>query len=112
MKGIDPIRLIAVLLVGLTFSCASSPTPSPVAALEDELITAEIRERLSLEPSLRNAAISVQTSQGIVVLRGVVEDGIDRSLAESIAGRVEGVVGVRNLLEVKKQGRYPFFRRW
>lgn len=112
MKRLNLIKLAVILVMGLSFSCSSSQAPSPAAALDDELITAEVRERLSLEPSLRNTAISVQTSQGVVVLRGVVEDGIDRSLAESLAGRVEGVVGVRNLLEVKRQGRYPFFRRW
>lgn len=112
MKRLKLVKLAAILMMGLSLSCSSSQAPPLAAALDDELITAEVRERLTLEPSLRNAAISVQTSQGIVVLRGVVEDGIDRSLAESLAGKVEGVIGVRNLLEVKRQGRYPFFRRW
>lgn len=111
LRRFSLIRLIVLLLAGLAFSCSSTTTP-PVTTLDDELITAEVREKLNSEPSLRNAIISVQTSQGVVVLRGMVEDSIDRGLAESLAGRVEGVRGVRNFLEVKRQGRYPFFRRW
>ncbi len=112
MRKINPLRLVTLLLLGVSLSCSSTPAPSTSAGLDDDLITAEVRERISLEPSLRSAFINVQTSQGIVTLRGMVEDGIDRSLAESLASKVEGVKGVRNLLETKRQGRYPFFRRW
>lgn len=113
MRGTKLARFMAFLLLGLAFSCSSRPVgPAPAGSVDDELIRAEVLERINLEPSLRNAPISVQTSQGVVTLRGMVEDVIDRNLAESIAGKVEGVQAVRNLLEVKRQGRFPFFRRW
>ena len=112
LRWIHQLRLLSLVLITLAVSCSSTPSHPPGARLDDELITAEVRERIHSEPSLRSAAISVHTSQGIVTLQGLVEDAIDRGLAESLASRVEGVVGVRNLLDVRRQGRYPFFRRW
>ena len=67
--------------------------------------------RLRSEPSLRQADIVVESEQGVVTLRGIVDDIIDRNLAESIAMRVEGVKSVRNWLEVRKRAPSIFFRR-
>ncbi|MGQ9858370.1 MAG: BON domain-containing protein [Thermodesulfobacteriota bacterium] len=102
--------ILALVFLG-TLLCCSGPQPrTPATALEDDLIRAEVIRRINSEPSLRGATISVETNEGVVTLRGVAQDAIDRHLAESLAKGVDGVVEVINFLEVKRQGR-PFFLR-
>lgn len=67
--------------------------------------------RLNSEPSLRGATISVDTYEGVVTLRGVAQDAIERHMAELLAKGVDRVVEVRNFLEVRRQGRSFFLRR-
>jgi len=99
-----------ILLMALSlFSCATHRSPG--GTQEDELIVDEVMARLRSEPSLRHADILVDSEQGVVTLRGIVDDIIDRNLAESIARRVEGVKSVRNWLEVRKRAPSIFFRR-
>ncbi len=100
------------LIILMAFTLFSCTTPrSPGRTEEDELIVAEVMARLRSEPSLRQADIVVESEQGVVTLRGIVDDIIDRNLAESIAMRVEGVKSVRNWLEVRKRAPSIFFRR-
>ena len=100
------------LLLFMTFSLFSCATHhSPGGTQEDELIVDEVMARLRSEPSLRQADILVDSEQGVVTLRGIVDDIIDRNLAESIVRRVEGVKSVRNWLEVRKRAPSIFFRR-
>lgn len=100
------------LIILMAFTLFSCTTPRSAGRTEeDELIVAEVMARLRSEPSLRQADIVVESEQGVVTLRGIVDDIIDRNLAESIAMRVEGVKSVRNWLEVRKRAPSIFFRR-
>lgn len=98
---------LAILLV--LISCVSRPDSAK--SEEDQLIVEEVRARLRSEPSLRQADIVVDCEQGVVTLRGIVDDVIDRNLAESMARGVEGVRSVRNWLDVRKRAPSIFFRR-
>lgn len=106
MKGV--LVFLSLIIIA---SCATSRS-SKGEAQADQLITEEVVARIKAEPSLATSTIVVDTSEGIVTLRGVVEDVIDRNLAEGLARQVEGVVAVRNWLEVRKRAPSRFFKRW
>lgn len=111
MSWINWARLLNVIFLVGVASCTSRPPTTPSVTLDDEVITAEVMQRINSEPSLRSATIMVDTHHGLVTLRGVAEDAIDRNLAESLARGVEGVLEVQNLIETRRQGRSFFFRR-
>jgi osmotically-inducible protein OsmY len=90
-------------------SCATPPKKGgPV--VDDAIIASDVRNGIRAERQLRQATIFVEVSEGVVTLSGVVDDAIDRNLAESAAQEVEGVVAVRNRLEVRRPS-FPFRRR-
>ena len=70
------------------------------AAIHDADITQAISARLARERSLREAPIKVQTLQGVVWLRGHVPSEAARSDAELLARTTDGVLAVRNRLDV------------
>ena len=70
------------------------------AAIHDADITQAISARLARERNLREAPIKVQTLQGVVWLRGHVPSEAARSDAELLARTTDGVLAVRNRLDV------------
>lgn len=69
----------------------------------DRQITAEIRSFIVKDKSLsRNAHnAKIITQQGMVTLRGPVENSIEKSKLQSIAQKIRGVKQVDNQLEIK-----------
>lgn len=68
--------------------------------IDDATVTATIKSRLIAEESLSALAIDVDTDDGEVILKGSVPSAAAKSLADTIASDVQGVVAVRNELEV------------
>lgn len=66
----------------------------------DVLIGYVLRQRLEDLPRVPDRAIGVSVRDGRVVLRGRVDDGETRRLAERLARETSGVRAVRNDLEV------------
>ncbi|GAA4045728.1 mechanosensitive ion channel family protein [Parerythrobacter jejuensis] len=106
--------LSLLALVALTFPAhALLPTPaeSPADAVpaatqtiddtRDEGADKRIRERIegifAELPAFQ--ALDVSVSEGVVRLEGAVDDAADIARAESIAGRIEGVVTIDNQIE-------------
>lgn len=69
----------------------------------DRQVTAEIRSFIVKDKSLsRNAHnAKIITQQGMVTLRGPVENSIEKSKLQSIAQQIRGVKQVDNQLEIK-----------
>jgi transcriptional regulator with AAA-type ATPase domain len=88
-------RFIAAvaLLAGLT-ACAS--TQSTATQIDDAAIKAEVVARITADPDTNPFEIDVDVNEGVVYLRGVVDDREDRAEAERLARRVDGVVRVVN----------------
>jgi len=66
------------------------------AHVDDASITSTVKARLVEDKAVDAAAITVETSNGTVVLSGVARSSLEKSTAESIAMKVRGVKAVQN----------------
>lgn len=66
----------------------------------DAEVTANVQTRIHGDAVLKAASITVQCSNGVVVLSGNVDNDAVRSLAENVVRQVDGVKGVVNNLQV------------
>ena len=94
---------LAVLLLGAVCAgCTPLPTQQPAAeAIEDGVVTARIKERLTEDPLTSPHAIKVETFRGTVELSGFVETNRVRSRALELAKDVDGVKRVRDAMDVR-----------
>lgn len=94
-----------LLCLGLFFSllvgtvAASSETPGQY--LDDSVITTKVKAAIFEDPSLKSLEIEVETYKGIVQLSGFVDSAASVKKAGEVAGKVSGVVSVKNDLIVK-----------
>jgi osmotically-inducible protein OsmY len=77
-----------------------APSLAVATATPDSWITTKTKIALLTSESVSGTAVNVDTTDGQVTLHGKVESGAEKAAAESIARKVEGVKGVRNLLQV------------
>jgi osmotically-inducible protein OsmY len=100
-----PIYALALaLFAGLSLSsCASLDTCKGGACSADAGITASVKSELADHVELRD--IGVQTIEGVVYLRGLVDTNVEREEAESAARRVTGVTSVVNTITVRNAGQ-------
>jgi osmotically-inducible protein OsmY len=69
----------------------------------DAAITTNVQTRLDHRPELgAPRSIEVQTIDRVVYLNGLVNDGLERSIAESVASQTPGVLKVVNSISVQK----------
>jgi osmotically-inducible protein OsmY len=67
--------------------------------MSDQLIYASVKGDLAAQPRLGSSRISVEVTEGVVVLSGTVPDDERKKLAEAIARGVKDVKGVADLLQ-------------
>jgi len=67
----------------------------------DRQLQESVLAELGWEPSLSAAHIGVTAQDGVVTLTGHVENFAEKRAAETAAGRVKGVVGVAEEIEVR-----------
>lgn len=102
--GVLAIAFLASLLLlqsckradGMTAWTPSSPTP--VAYLEDSVLTSRVKAALLLSPVVRSINIGVESHQGVVLLSGMVADPTQLDLALFVAQNVPGVTKVDNFM--------------
>jgi len=82
---------------------AEPPTPVPVP-INDETLADRVKSRIFREDAAPKGSVNVNAEQGVVYLRGEVEDGewIGKLVAE--AERVDGVSRVESLLHTPGRG--------
>jgi osmotically-inducible protein OsmY len=85
-------------VLAAVLSCTLA-TPA-LAAPTDAWITTKIKLALLTTEGISSRAVSVDTINHQVTLHGKVRSGEEREKAESVAKNVDGVQGVRNLLQV------------
>lgn len=94
-----------VLLVSPALSFAQSTTTPAESKgggneVKDSWITSKTKLALITDSRTKARRIKVETQRGVVTLRGKVASGEERSAAEEITTRVDGVASVRNTLEI------------
>jgi len=94
--------LMCIWLITLFLGCsATQKHESTGEYIDDSVITTKVKSAIYDEPSLKVFQISVTTYQGVVQLSGFVDSAQIVKKAGEVAGRVEGVKGVKNDLVVK-----------
>lgn len=92
-------------MAALLAAGCSGGSPRPVAeTVADATITSAVRARLAGDPELSPYRIGVSARDGVVTLTGRVEREAQRERVERLAGDIEGVKEVRNLIRVGGRG--------
>jgi osmotically-inducible protein OsmY len=92
---------IALTLVAAG-GCAVSRDQQTVGAyVDDTAITASVKSRLLDNPDVAGTSITVETLNGTVMLSGFAKNQKEKTTAESIARRVDGVRAVKNQITVR-----------
>ena len=91
----------AVALLTMT-GCAVTRDQQTVGAyIDDTTITTQIKSRFFEDKAVAGTSISVETLNGVVLLSGFAKNTTEKTTAESIARRVNGVRSVRNEIVVQ-----------
>ena len=93
--------LIAMAVI-TTAGCAVSRGQETVGAfIDDTAITTSVKARLLDNKDVAGTSISVETLNGTVMLSGFAKNTMEKTTAESIARKVNGVKSVRNEIAVR-----------
>lgn len=97
-----PPSLVAVALtVFAMLTLGACATNQPVGQqVDDATLTSKVKAKLTADPEVNPFNIDVDTEDGIVTLRGRVEDPEAKTQAERLARDTSGVRGVRNQIRV------------
>ena len=97
------LGVLLLLVACLIFSSCRTPAGRTAGqVVDDGTITTKVKAKLFGDDLMKGVAISVKTFQGKVTLIGAVDTIEQKERAGSIARSVYGVVGVNNLLEIRK----------
>jgi hyperosmotically inducible protein len=69
--------------------------------IDDAVITAKVKSSLLADSGTHGLKIDVDTRKGVVQLNGFVASETERTLAQNLAAKIEGVSSVENKLTVK-----------
>jgi osmotically-inducible protein OsmY len=93
------ISAVALLTVS---GCAVVRGQETVGAyVDDATITTQVKARLLEDPNVAGTSISVETLNGVVMLSGFAKNATEKTTAESIARKVNGVKSVKNEIAVR-----------
>ena len=92
---------LAMTLVTAT-GCAVSRGQQTVGAyVDDTAITASVKTRMLDDERVAGTSITVETLNGTVMLSGFAKTQAEKTAAESIALKVDGVKSVKNEITVR-----------
>lgn len=80
----------------------------PVESRTDEAIAEDVRAALTRDPFVERFAITVSVHGGTAYLSGKVDSTFEKSHADDLASRVEGVIEVVNNLDVTHDTLYTY----
>ena len=102
------IKSFAALAVTAAFvgsvAIAADP-PMEKQPVKDSWLTAKAKMALFADDRVHGRDVNVETKQGTVYLRGKVDDASAKTAAEDITKGIDGVVGVKNELQVVAPGK-------
>jgi osmotically-inducible protein OsmY len=93
--------LFALIVLGTT-GCAVSRGQETVGSyVDDTAITTSVKSRYVGNEAVDASSIRVETLNGTVMLSGFAKNATEKSTAESIAWKVNGVKAVHNEIRVR-----------
>ena len=93
---------VAVLALITASGCAVQRGQETVGAyVDDAAITTSVKARYVDNKDVDASAIKVETLNGTVMLSGFAKSQNERSTAEDIASKVNGVKNVKNVITVR-----------
>ncbi|WP_088278450.1 BON domain-containing protein [Ideonella sp. A 288] len=96
-----PALVIATVLLG-TAGCAVTRGQESVGAyVDDSAITTAVKARFVENKLVDAASISVETMKGTVMLSGFAKSTTEKSTAETLTWKVDGVKAVKNEIAVR-----------
>jgi osmotically-inducible protein OsmY len=99
-------KLFSILFISTTLAIASGCAvtrgqETTGAYIDDSVITTAVKSRFVSDKTVDASAISVETLKGTVMLSGFAKSGTEKTMAENIAWKVNGVKGVKNEIAVR-----------
>jgi osmotically-inducible protein OsmY len=95
-------RLLLPLVLFFTLASAAAPAFAASKPVSDDFLIDTIRSKLAADQIVKGGAIEVESKDGAVTLKGTVEDDKQKSKAEKIAKKVNGVKSVANEIKIAK----------
>ncbi len=96
--GTAVLLLALVIVSGCATTEVTSTTTEASAKADDRTLLQQVVQQYMKHPVLKMERINVDVKNGVVTLTGKVRDPSVAVLAESVARKVPGVVGVNNNL--------------
>ena len=94
--------LVAAIALLATTGCAVTRNQESVGAyIDDTAITTSVKSRMVDNKTVDAAAISVETLNGTVMLSGFAKNSAERTVAESLAWKTDGVKAVKNEIAIR-----------
>lgn len=90
-------RVVTALVLLLTLVVSTLAADKPT---DDNYIYDSVREKLASDSVVKGGAIDVDVKNGVVTLKGKVQEAKQKSKAESLAKKVKGVKSVVNQLQI------------
>ncbi len=96
------VTIASTLALLTATGCAVTRGQESVGAyVDDTAITTSVKARYLDNPQVDFNSISVETLKGTVMLSGFAKNSTERSTAESLAWKVNGVKQVKNEIAVR-----------
>ena len=95
------LALGATPFIATADDAPKAPERSTGVVIDDAVITAKVKSSLLADSGTKGLKIDVDTKNGVVQLKGNVASASERTLAQNLAAKVEGVKSVENKLAVK-----------
>lgn len=95
-----PRTLWAVFALAVA-ALLAAPGPARGQTLKDQAITTAVEDELLFDPAVRLNDLDVTTKEGVVTIRGTVDNLLAKERAVSLAETVKGVRSVVSLTQVK-----------
>jgi hyperosmotically inducible periplasmic protein len=107
MKFLNTKSLATATLFAVVFAAAPvlAATNSKNTSLEDTWVTAKTKIALAADSRVKGSQVSVETNDGVVMLRGKVDTREARDASTIIANSIDGAKSIKNDLQVVAPSR-------
>ena len=91
----------AIALIAMTGCAVTRGQETTGAYIDDSAITTAVKARFVDNKDVDASSIAVETLNGTVMLSGFAKNSIEKSTAESLTWKVNGVKAVKNQIAVR-----------
>jgi osmotically-inducible protein OsmY len=91
------VGLSLILFFGFLMAAFAAGKP-----VTDDFVNDTIRQKLAADSLVKGGAIEVEVKEGVVTLKGKVQEAKQKDKAERIAKKVNGVKSVTNEIKIEK----------